>query len=87
MAIVKKIFLRISSYWKIGPGGLRVSTVVADESKAGHCFHSFCFLFFLLLFTHFGDTQEGEIIFGLIFWHNKKGYKKIIFDSFKKKKN
>ena len=30
----------------------------------------FSFLLSLLLFTHFVDTQEAEILFALIFWHN-----------------
>ena len=37
------------------------------------------FLLCSLLFTHFRDTQEAEILFGLIFWHNKKKYKKSFF--------
>ena len=48
-------------YIDFGPEGLRAPPVVADESKAGHCFHSICLFFFLLLFTHFGNTQEDEI--------------------------
>ena len=48
---------------KLGSGGLRTPPVVADESKAGHCFHSIRLFFFLLLFTHFGDIQEALILF------------------------
>ena len=36
----------------VGPGGLRVPTVVADGSEAGHCFH-LLFLFFLFFFFFF----------------------------------
>ena len=45
-----------------GPDVLRAPPVVADESEAGHCFHS--------LFTHFGETPKAEVLFPLIFWHN-----------------
>ena len=50
----------------VGPGGLHVPPVVADESEAGHCFHLlfslppfFFFLFLrLLLFTHLGGPRK-----------------------------
>ena len=63
---------------EIGPGGLHVPHLVVIGSEAGHCFH-LLFLLRLMLFTHFGDTPEGEIRPPLIFWHNQKEYKKIIF--------
>ena len=49
-----------------GPGVLACATRGSGRSEAGHCFHLLFFLFSffflrLLLFTHFGDTPEGEI--------------------------
>ena len=64
------VFIHFRS--SIGPGVLCAPPVVANGSRAGHCFHlllSFLFLC-LLLFTHFRETPEGENLFPPIFWHN-----------------
>ena len=50
---------------------LRASPVVADEAKLAIIFiYFFSFFLRLLLFTHFGDTQEANFFLALIFWHN-----------------
>ena len=56
-----------------GPGVLRAPPVVRTEAKLAFAFFDLFLSFFflcLLLFIHFGDTQEAEILFSLIFWHS-----------------
>ena len=56
-----------------GPGVLRAPPVVRTEAKLAFAFFDLFLSFFflcLLLFIHFGDTQEAEILFPLIFWLN-----------------
>ena len=62
--VQKPIFARFSAFY-----GQR-SVAEPGLTLVPGVFSSFSSLFHSLLLTHFRDTQEAEILFPFIFWHN-----------------